>query len=233
MKKTKRIILTVIIVVIDLASVFLVSLLFSEYRLKFVDTYVSNVTITSRNRIEESYLTKIKVPKEYINEDTYVSKEDIIGKYVSLNATIPKGSLFYKDALDDTSNMNDLMLIELASDETSYDLFVKDIKVNPGHLLKGMNVDLYVTVNRKEINSDLLISNARIIGLYDHSNNEIKDDKDHSNVNSITLAVKKDMVPYINKAITIGEVNLLVSSDLYKNKSMYLNTDSKVYELLK
>ena len=129
--------------------------------------------------------------------------------------------------------MKDNVHMELRKDELTYDLFVRDIKVNPAHLLKGMNADLYLTINRKEIVSDLFISDIRIIGLYDVNNKEIKDYDHESTLGTISIAVKRNMVPYLNKAIAIGEVNLLVSSKLYEENSPSMNETSIIFDYLK
>ena len=232
MRKKKKYLLIPLIVLLCLAVLYFGSEAIAIYRLGLKKVCVSKMNLPSRSEIKEEYLDYIYVPKAYINENVLIKKEDILGKYVRLSSAVPKGSLFYKDALDSLDEMADGLHLILNDDEISYDLFYKDVKANPGHLLKGMNVDLYLTINRKEVMSDLLISGARIIGLYDVNNKEIKNIND-SSLGIITLAIKKEMVPYLNKAIVIGDVSLLVANDLYEDKQMYMNTSSAIFEMLK
>ena len=232
MRKKKNTWKYVVSVLLLIAIVYLSSELFAMYRLGLTKVCIAKVSIPERTMISEEYLDYIEVPKAYINDDCYLLKEEVVGKYVKLDAYIPKGSIIYRDFLEGSDNMKDYLHLELGKDEVTYDLFVRDIKVNPAHLMKGMNVDLYLTINRKEIMSDLLISGARITGLYDVNDKEIKNNNDNYSLGTISIAVKREMVPYINKAIAIGEVSLLVSSDLYSDKEMYLNDTSKIFEQL-
>ena len=235
MKRKKKKILCIIplIVILSLAIIYFGSDLLAIYKIGLTDVYVAASSIPQRTIISKDLLEIKKVPKVYIDNNIYTDLFNIEGKYVKLGSYIPKGSLIYKEALDDVDNMKDYVHMELKNGEVTYDLFARDIKVNPAHLLKGMNADLYLTINRKEIVSDLLISNVRIIGLYDVNNKEIKDFDKDSTLGTISIAVKKNMVPYLNKAIAIGEVSMLIGSDLYDNKSSTMNSSSIIFNYLK
>lgn len=233
MKKKKKCYLIPIIVILILAIIFLSSELLSIYKLGLTKICVAKMSIPQRTEIIEEYIDYVFVPKGYINENTYTDENDVIGKYVKLDSYIPKGSLFYKDNLEKKDDIKDLLHLELNNDEVTYDLFIKDIKVNPAHLLKGMKVNLYLTVKGKEVFSDLLLSGTRIIGLYDVNNNEIKNTRSDYSLGTISIAVKKEYVPVINKAIVIGDVSLIVGNDLYDDKEMSLNSKSEIFNLLK
>lgn len=232
MKKSKKILISIALVFLSILLIVGSVFFLTRHFLKLQDVYVANVSIPERNLIEEEYLDVIQVPTYFLSDEVILDKNEIIGKYVKLNAYIPKGSYIYKEVLEDKDQMIDGLHFDLNKDEATYDLFVRDIKVNPAHLLKGMNVDLYLTVNRKDIISDLLISGARITGLYDVNNKEIKNNNDNSTLGTISIALKEEMIPYVNKAIAIGEVILVVSSNVYDNQDMYMNKSSKVFELL-
>lgn len=232
MRKKKKYLLIPLIIILSLGIIYFGSEALAIYRLGLRKVCIAKLSIPQRTKIIEDYLDYIYVPKAYLNEETYVSEYDVVGKYVKLDAYIPKGSLFYKDILEIKDDMKDYLHLELQNDEVTYDLFTKDVKVNPAHLLKGMNVDLYLTINRKDVDSDLLISGARIIGLYDVNNKEIKNNNDSQTLGTISIAIKKDMVPYLNKAIVIGEVSLLVGNNLYDDEQMFLNKESKIFEFL-
>lgn len=232
-KKNKLWFLYPIVLLLMIAIIYFGSDLLAIYKTGLTKTYIAKASLPQRTVITDDLLEEVKVPKEYVKDNAFVNKEEIIGKYVKLNSYIPKGSLFYKEALDDIESMKDSAHAELKDDEITFDLFAKKIAVNPAHLLKGMNVDLYLTINKKELESDLLISNAKIIGLYDVNNKEIKDYDKDSKLGTISIAIKKDMVPYLNKALAIGDVSLLVGSNLYKNKVCTMNDTSEVFKLLK
>lgn len=232
-KKKKNVLIIVVIVVLSLAIIYFGSDLLAIYKLGLTEVYVANTSIPQRTIMNKDLLETKKVPKTYVDENIYTDISEIEGKYVKLDSYIPKGSLIYKEALDDISSMKDNTHMALNKGEVTYDLFARDIKVNPAHLLKGMNVDLYLTINRKEIVSDLFISDARVIGLYDVNNKEIKDYDRESALGTISIAVNENMVPYLNKAITIGEVNLIIGADLYETKMPTMNSSSIIFNYLK
>ena len=78
----------------------------------------------------------------------------------------------------------------------------------------------------------MLINNVRIIGLYDINHHEIKDYDVDSLLQNISLAVKKEALPYLNKAEVIGELSIVVSSDSYKDVDSVLNKDSIIFTYL-
>ena len=232
MNKKKRIVLCITLFIVNVLLIVFLSELIVKLRLQTKEVYVADLSIPRREKINEEYLKTIKVPKCFLNDDIYYEKDDIVGKYVKLNAYIPKGSLIYKDYLESEDEMADAVHLNLKENETTYDLFVKDIEVNTASLLSGMKVDIYLTVNKKEILSDLLISNAKISTLYDNKGKEIKNPNDNLNIAVISIVLNKDYVAYLNKAIVIGDVKILVSNDLYSGLETKLNNNSEVFKLL-
>ena len=198
----------------------------------FEKVYVASHQIFQRTFLSEDDIEEIEIPKGYILEGVYTNKEDIIGKYVKLSYSIPKGSMFYKGALE--TGQKDELYTLLMKDQVSYDLYTTDVKVNSGTLSKNMFVDLYLTIsnNGKPV-SDLLLKNARIIGLYDNNEQQILDYDQNSKVYIISVAIEKKDVAYLNKASVLGDIRVLVSSDTYSiNKRSSLNEQSVIFEYL-
>ena len=218
---------TIVLILISIIFCFL----YAKDRLNMKTIYISKFDIYEREIINEEYLEKIEVPYSLIYENAYLLKEDIIGKYVKANAYIPKGSLFYKELVESKEDLNDAVHLELNEDESTYDLFIKDITINPGSINKGIYVDMYLTTKKDVLLSDLLIGSIEVTGLYDSDYKEIRNNSSNK-VNCLALRVKKDMIPYINKALKIGDVNLVVNGNPYKNQDVYLNKSSKVFKLV-
>ena len=232
MNKKKRVLLCVILLAINVVLVFVLSVLLVNIKLKTKNVLVTSVSLPERTKIKEEYLREIEVPECFLSDDVYYQKEDIVDKYIKLNAYIPKGSLIYKDFLEDKENMVDFPHLDLNENETTYDLFVKDIEVNTASLLKDMKVDLYLTINKKDVLSDLLIGNCRISALYDKNSKEIKNPNNNSDISVISIVLDKDYVSYLNKAIVVGKVKVLISNNLYSDDIEYLNEFSEVINLL-
>lgn len=197
-----------------------------------VKVYVASHQLSQRTRIGMEDIKEIELPKDYISEDIYCNAEDILGKYVKLSYSIPSGSFIYKTSLE--SNIKDLANTLLNENEASYDIYVGDVKMNTGNLNKNMYIDLYLTINNKDKPvSDLLISNARIIGLYDSNDKLIYDYDNDSRISIVSVAVNKQAINILNKAQVVGELSCVVNNNAY---STYLqstiNTNSLLFDYL-
>lgn len=228
--KKQTLLKIILIFILDIILIGLLSYLISWYRLGLTRVYVSAYDIGEREKIDKLYLKTILVPKAYVSDDIYLEEKDIVNKYTKLNVIVPKGSLFYKSFLEDFSDMKDSSHFLLEDNQVTYDLYVKDIDVNPANILKGMRCDLYFTLNRQEVISDLLIEDAKIIGLYDLNNQQIVDN--HTTLNIISIAVDKDMVTYLNKALAIGEIKLIIGDDLYSDNEVKINLSETILKYL-
>ena len=231
-KKVKRPLFVLVGILFGLVILFIALYFYLDYRLGMKEVAIAKYSLKNRTLISEDEIEFVKVPEAYLNEEVLVSKEDIVGKYVKINTLVPKGSFFYKGALDDYENIKDKLGNELLEDEVNFDISANNIKVNQAYLTKGMYVDIYLTINTDKVLSDLLINNVRIIGLYDNNYHEIKDYDIDSYLQDISLAVNKEALPYLNKAEVIGELSIVVSNDSYKNVASKLNKDSAIFTYL-
>lgn len=226
-------------VLIFIGSILLVGIMFgigyvfyNKYRIGYVKVYIASHQLSQRTKINDSDLLEIEIPKDYLNDDVYINKDDIVDKYVKLSYSIPKGSFIYKGAIE--SDIKDLANTLLRENEINYDLYMSDVKINTANLAKNMYIDLYLTINTNDKPiSDLLLSNARITGLYDSNNKQILDYDKDSRISIISLAVNKDDVNILNKALVIGNINCVINNNAYKtNLSTILNSQSEIFEYL-
>lgn len=226
---------TLIKIVLFLLFIILIVLgiyFYCEKKLAIKEVYVAKYNLSNRSLISEEEIETKRVPLSYLSEEIYLNKEDIVGKYVKINTIVPKGSFFYRGALDTLDNMKDKLASDLLTGEVSFDIYARDIKANQAYLLKGMYVDLYLTINKDRVLSDLLINNLKIIGLYDINHNEIKDYDNNTILETIVLAVPKEAVSYLNKAQVIGELSLVIGENTYKDVKTELNRSATIFEYL-
>lgn len=203
------------------------------YKEDYVEVYVASHNISQRNRISDKDLELKKVPKQYLSNDIYLDKEDILNRYVKLSCLIPKGSFFYKGFLQE--EIKDLAHTLLREGEVNYDIYTGEVKVNTGSIDVGMYVDLYLSVgnNHDKPESGLLIENCRITGLYDNQGKMIQSYDNDSRVMIVSLALQKEDVSYLNKALMVGSVSAIVNNTTYGvNSSSHLLTDSEVFKYL-
>lgn len=228
----KKLIIKILLFIVLLCSIFLACYFYIEYAIKTTKVYVASYDLSARTCIKEEDIEEIKVPSSYLVDEVVLDKEDIIGTYVKNNSFIPKGSFFYESAIEKSSDIKDGLIVELEEGEVSYDLNTNDISVNQAYLDEGMYGDIYLTINRDRILSDLLINNVRIIGLYDSNHNKIKDYDTSTILQTISLAVPLEAVPYLNKATVVGELSLSIGNNAYNDVKSVLNKDSIIFEYL-
>lgn len=228
MKKRIIVCISVFVVLIFSIGGFLYYKYFNEY----TEVYVASHNISQRTCINIDDLKCIRVPKTMINEHMYTNKDDLINKYVKLSYAIPNGSFIYKESLE--SNIKDLANTLLKENEVTYDLFVSDIKMNTGHLNINMYLDLYLTIDKADkVISDLLLENCRIIGFFDSYGKQILSYDNDSRIYIVSLAINKDDVSLLNKALVIGTMNCVVNNTTYTiNSSSIRNEESILYEYL-
>ena len=199
----------------------------------YEEVAVASGYVPERTEITKEDIKVIKLPGSFLSDDVFQTKEEVIGMYTKVNMSVPKGSFFYKTALDSPNMMKDQIHTTLKKQEVTYDLFTKDVNVNAGHLAKGMYVDLYLTVNKDAVLSDLLISGARIAGIYNAMGNQIGDYESSGTISSLALAIREDYVPYLNKALLTGELSIVVKENCYAERESYLNQEGSVFDYLK
>lgn len=228
----KKILLIIIPTTILAICLFLAIKAYQAYSLDYCIAYVASHQISQRTRIKDEDIIEVLVPKEYLSEDVFTSKDDILNKYVKLSYSLAKGSLFYKGALE--SDIKDLANTLLMNGQVNYDIYVNEVKINTGNLACNMYVDLYLTIdtNDKPL-SDLLISNARITGMYDPNGKALRDYDNDSRVYIVSLAIDKKDVNVINKAMLVGEIKAIANSNTYDTMLYTIqNKSSAIYSYL-
>lgn len=228
----KKILVIAIPITATVLALFFSIMAYLHYSRNYVSAYVSSHNIAQRSFIEEKDIMEIKAPREYLTDDVYLTKEDILGKYVKLSYSIPKGSLFYKSSME--SDIKDLANTLLMDKQVNYDIYTNEVKVNTGNLLEGVYVDVYLTINNKDHPiSDLLLSNCRITGLYDNNGKQILSYDHDSRVSIISIAVEKNDVAILNKALLLGEISIIPSTNPYQiNIRSSMNAESSVFMYL-
>ena len=231
-KNKKKIIITFSLLLLILVSL-LLSVLYTRKKLELIKVPVATYNLGKRAPIDASTYKVVEVPKAYLNSEVVIEEEKLINKCVKIDSMIPKGSFFYNNALDDIDNINDNLMYELSENEVAYDISANDLNANQAYLKEGMYVDAYLTINKDKVISDLLINNLRIIGLYDLNHKSILDYDDSAILQNICLAVPSDAVAYLNKALAVGKLNVVIGKDCYEDVDSYLNEESSIFNYLR
>ena len=229
MPKKKKIIITLILIMMLVTAVFL----YCQRELELVKVPVASYSLGKRTLVDETAYKLVSVPKRYLNGEVICDKELLSNKCVRIDGFVPKGSFFYKSVLDDIGSIDDKLTYDLREDEVAYDISANDLKANQAYLKEGMYIDIYLTINKDRVLSDLLINNVRIIGLYDLNHKKILEYDNSAILQNITLALPCDAVSYINKALAIGSLNIVIGKDCYQDVESNLNEESIVFNYLR
>lgn len=232
MKDKQKTLALSIIVLLGIVALILGIIFYCNSKLKMTTVYITKYTLPNRTLISDDELEEVKVPLAYLSDEVILNKEDIIGKYVKINTSIPKGSFFYKESLDAYESIKDNLNSDLLVGEVAFDISANHIKANQAYLNKGIYVDVYLTISKDRVISDLLINNVKVIGLYDASRQEIKDYDKDSLLSSICLAVPSEVLPILNKAEVLGELSLVIGNNTYQKVESILNKDSELFDYL-
>ena len=229
----KKIILIVVAALALAASLFFAISAYFNYSEHYEKACVASHQLYQRTKISEEDLKMIEVPKEYLGSDVYYRKQDVLGKYVKMSYSLAKGSLFYKGALEE--DIKDLANSYLNKGEVNFDLYANEVKINSGGLSVDMYVDLYLSINTNDKPlSDLLIRDCRITGLYDSQGKRIMNYDYDTKAYIVSLAIEEDQVNFLNKALMVGNISAIVSSDTYEvGKRSMLNSESEIIEYVK
>lgn len=206
------------------------SLWYVKVSLSLTDVWVANRKIGPKEIIQAEDLTMIRVPSVFLNDNIIVDPSLIIGRNPISNYTIWRNSFIYQGTIEDSQNTKDGIHIGLEDEQVNYDLFVKDITVNPSHLSSGLYINIYLTVtNEKRAVSDLLFEGVKINALYDRKGQKITA-KGSEEVEIITLVFMKEYVNILNEAIRMGKVSLVVGSDAFIQQDMKYNQGNKFFQ---
>ena len=226
----------VLLILIDLICVF-VCLFFSisayvRYREDYIRIPIASHQLHQRTQIKEEDLVLTDVPRAYLSEDVCTDKKEILGRYVKLSYSLAKGSLIYKGALEE--DIRDLSLTLLKEGEVSYDLYASEVKINTGVLSVNLNVDIYLSIKTNDKTmSDLLLSNCRVIGLYDMQGRPIRDYQTDQRIMIVSIAVEKLHVSILNKALMAGNLSVFMGDESYRSdQRAKLNEEAEVLSYL-
>lgn len=229
MNKTKKILVISCTFIICLVLSFVIGRLSIIQNYKLIDIPCASRLLNSRELIKNKDIEYIKVSSNMINDNIILNDSEIIGKYVGSNCAINKGSFFFENEIEEISSMNDSSYFEIKKNETIYELFVKNTEVNLAHINNNMYVDLYLTIEKPEIVSDLLVSGVKICGLYNNEYEDITMNNDKRNsLSIISLIVNNDMVSILNKAQLYGKISIIPPSNPYEERKMFINKKGEI-----
>jgi hypothetical protein len=139
---------------------------------------VAAKTIQPRTQITADMITTMEVPNIAVVENIYTNSNIIIGMYSNVNTVIPKGSMFYKEALITKSQLPDSAFFEIADNEIPY-MFPVTLETTYGNsIYPGSKIDIYMKAEDTDnkVMFGKLLSDVTVVAVKDSSGNDVFED---------------------------------------------------------
>ena len=127
---------------------------------------VAAKTIQPRTQITSDMIESISVPSIAVADNVFKTKNAIIGMYSNVNTIIPKGSMFYKEALITKSQLPDSAFFDIGEKEIPY-MFKVTLESSYGNsIYPGSKIDIYMKAADEEgkIMFGKLLSDVYVVG---------------------------------------------------------------------
>lgn len=164
-----------------LAVIIILALLYWGYTTQInssvnpVSVPVAKVTIQPRTEITNDMVSRIRVPKIAVSEDVITATSAIVGKYSNLNATIPAGSMFYKEFVVNKSDLPDSVFTEIKDGEIPYQFAVTMETTYGNSIYPGNYIDIYMKAvdDNGQIMVGRLLEDVEVLAVKDTSGKNV------------------------------------------------------------
>ena len=160
-----------------------------NYRIKKAITPISvpyaTQTIPPKTKITSDMIGSIQVPPSMLKGDAITNVSNIVGRYVSADTVIPKGSLFYGNAVVNQSDLPDSIIYDYPDGWVLVNMAVNTTNTYGNKVFPGNYIDIYVKavnrINEDNITADTkdkimvgkLLQNVKVIDVVDANGDSV------------------------------------------------------------
>ena len=169
-----------------------------------VSVPVATETIQPRTEITSDMVETIDMPSVSIKENVIVNRNNIIGKYSNINAVIPKGSMFYTDAVISKSELPDSVFVKVKKGDVVYN-FPVDMESTYGNsIYPGNKIDIYMKTGNGEDEKVMLgklVKNVEVLAVKDSSGKNVFENTEEDRTPAMLIfGVPEDINLLLRKA---------------------------------
>lgn len=169
-------------------------------------------TIQPRTQITASMITTIDVPNIAVMENVYINSSLIIGMYTNVNTIVPKGSMFYKEALINKSELPDSAFFEIAEDEIPY-MFKVSLESTFGNsIYPGSKIDIYMKAADEDhkVMFGKLLSDVTVVAVKTSQGDDVFEDSSENKAPAyLIFGLQEDIHILLRKAGYLSGVDLI------------------------
>ena len=163
----------------------------------------AKVVIQPRTKITEDMIGYTKVLKSTLQGNAIVNDAKVINRYTNVNSLIPKGSLFYSDAIVPYEELPDAVLTEIPDGLVAFNLSV-DINSTYGNsIYPGNYIDIYFKgmSDAKKVMVGKLLANVKVLAVKDASGRAVfENTEEERRPAMIIFAVEEETYLLLKKA---------------------------------
>lgn len=158
-----------------------------------------------------------KIAGSMLSANTITNRVFVVGRYTKVNVTVPEGSVFYNEWLDDAENIpgNWIEQLDYEAGELGYYMSV-DIESTLGNsVLPGTYIDIYMKTTDPvtgRVMFGKLLKNVKVLVVHDGNGNNAFAGTDTVNEPAkIGFAVNPDMYILLHKIEYLYDVSLIIA----------------------
>lgn len=136
---------------------------------------VASQTIPARTQITAAMITNIEVSSIAVTDNVYRSANAVIGKYTNVNTIVPKGSMFYTEAVVSNNDFKDSIFDDLKENEIPY-LFSVNMQTTYGNsIYPADTIDIYMKAvdETGKVIVGKLIEDVEVLAVRDTTGNDV------------------------------------------------------------
>lgn len=148
------------------------------------DIPVAAQTIQPRTKITSDMLTFVDISPIVLQSNVYTESIQVVGKYTNVNTIVPKGSLFYKEALTTADKLPNMAFVEVPDGQVPYN-FPVDMDTTYGNsILPDSYIDIYMKA--EDENGTLmvgkLVENVKVLAVKDSSGKHVFENSEEERI---------------------------------------------------
>ena len=136
---------------------------------------IASETIQPRTKITAEMLTYVDMASVAVPENVYRIDTQVIGKYSNYNTIIPKGSMFYKEALIVESELPDSAFVKVPKGKIPYNFPVTIDSTYGNSIFPENYIDLYMKAEDEtgKVLVGRLIENVKVLAVKDSTGRHV------------------------------------------------------------
>ena len=213
---TNKNVITILLVIVILGVLFWGYKSTIEKETNPVTVPVAAREIAPQTKITNDDVTEAKIAGSMLSSNVVRSKDFIVTQYTKVNVTVPEGSVFYTEWLDDEENIpgNWLELLDREADEKGWYMDVDLVSTYGNSVVPNSYIDIYMkaTADNGTVMFGRLLKDVKVLVVHDSTgNNVFSSTNEDEEPAHIGFGVNPDTYILLNKIGYLYDVELIIS----------------------